>query len=268
MTFLALDSTESRSACTNEDSFSTMKTQTTSGPRFSLRKRAVSTDRPNSTLSTVDSGFLTGLFADVAKVQVDFEDFNPEDNSNEDSDPRSNQSLPFKKSRVSMTKSMSRCGKSMICLNDALIYATPRSTELERKDSLLYQLHCVSSNSSSESSVRSSTKTILDAASLEFPHLPATVSATSCNTLTRNQSDLQSSTAEKSQKECYGWFVEVDEEDEHVPGSTTIEPHTSTNTVGLAFKAPTSPKVLQDHDAEAQWAKAADTIDDVLGDFF
>jgi hypothetical protein len=277
MTSLALDLTESRSLSANEGPVSAMKTHTTPGPRFSLRKRSVNSDRPKSTLSTVNSAFLSGLFADVAKVQVEFD-------VNEDSDPRTNQSLPAKKSRVSMTKSMSRCGKSMICLNDALVsppsspentnlfdvlsYPTARSTELERKDSLLFQLHCVSSTSSNESSISPSTKTILEAASLEFPHLPATISATSCNTLTRNQSDLQSSTAEKSQKESYGWFVEMDEEDDNVPASTTIDPNVSSNMGELTFQAPTASKAAKNHDAEVEWAKAADTVDDVLGDFF
>lgn len=187
-----------------------------------------------------------------------------------------NQNLPAKKSRVSMTKAMSRCGKSMICLTDALISppSSPDSVnrdvlsmDLERTESLLFQLHCVSSTSSSESTLALTTKMILDAATLEFPHLPATISATSCNTLTRNQSDLQSSTAEKSQKESYGWFVEMDEE-ENVPASATIESHVSIIMGELAFKAPTAPKAPHNHDAEVEWAKAADTVDDVLGDFF
>jgi hypothetical protein len=275
MTSLALNLTESSSIGANEGPVSAMKTQTTPAPRFSLRKRSVNSDRPKAMLSTVNSAFLSGLFADVAKVQEDFED-----NSNEDFDSCTNQSLPSKKSRVSMTTTMSRSGKSMICLNDAIVsppsspentnlfdvlsYPTARSTELKRKDSLLFQLHCVSST---ESSMAPSFKPILDAATLEFPHLPATISASSCNTLTRNQSDLQLSTAEKSQKESYGWFVEMDEEDEDVPTSTTIEPNVSCM-VELAFKAPTSPKAAKNHDAEVEWAKAADTVDDVLGDFF
>lgn len=280
MTSLALDLTESRSHGANEGPVSAMKTHTTPGPRFSLRKRSFNSDRPKAMLSTVNSAFLSGLFADVAKVHVDFQD-----NSNEDSDPRNNHNLPSKKSRISMTKVMSRCGKSMICFNDALVspasspenttnlfavlsYPTARSAELKRKDSLLFQLHCVSSSSSTESSIAPSTKTILDAATLEFPHLPATISATSCNTLTRNQSDLQSSTAEKSQKESYGWFVEMDEEDDNVPASTTIEPNVFSSMVELAFRAHTSPKAVKNHDAEVEWAKAADTVDDVLGDFF
>ena len=36
---------------------------------------------------------------------------------------------------------------------------------------------------------------------------------------------------------------------------------------GLAFQAHTAPKA-SNHDAEVEWAKAADTVDDVLGDFF
>jgi hypothetical protein len=39
------------------------------------------------------------------------------------------------------------------------------------------------------------------------------------------------------------------------------------STDDLAFKAPTAPKATN-YDAELEWAKAADTVDDVLGDFF
>jgi hypothetical protein len=290
MTSLALNLTESSSIGANEGPVSAMKTQTTPVPRFSLRKRSVNSDRPKAMLSTVNSAFLSGLFADVAKTQVEFENADSQDISPEDSDPRTNQSLPAKKSRVSMTKARGRSCKSMMSLRDALVSppsspdppsrdtvnlfdvlsfpATPVS-DMERKDSLLFQLHCVSSSSSNESSVAPSTKMILDAATLEFPHLPATISATSCNTLTRNSSDLQSSTTEKSQKESYGWFVEMDEEEEnvHVPTSTTTAPYVSTSVGELTFKAPTASKA-SNHDAEVEWAKAADTVDDVLGDFF
>jgi hypothetical protein len=210
-----------------------MTTQTTPMPRFTLRKRTINTDRPMATLSTVNSAFLSGLFADVAKVEVESENADPQDISTEDSDPRSNQNLPAKKTRVSK----SQCGLSMMSLLDALVSpppspdtvnlfdlpsfpAAPCSKDLERKDSLLFQLHCISSSSSSnESSVPSSPKSTLDTATLDLPHLPATISSFSFNTLTRNLSDLQTSfaTAEDSQAESYGFFVEIDEEDENVP---------------------------------------------------
>jgi hypothetical protein len=302
MTFLVLDLTDSCSPHA-KGSVSAMTTQTTSVPRISLRKRSVNTDRPKATLSTVNSAFLSGLFADVAKVQEEFDNADPQDSSS-----RTNQSQPSKKSRFSMTKTMSRCGKSVMSLRDALVSPPPspgnvnlfdvlsfsaaRSTDLERKDSLLFQLHCVSSSSSNESSVAATTKTMLDAAVIDFPRLPANISATSsCNTLTRNPSDLPSFRAEKTQKESYdcfvemeeedqqvptsdtleesyGWFVEMEEEDQKVPTTSTIlDPYVSTSALELAFKAPTARKA-SNHDAEMEWAKAADTVDDVLGDFF
>lgn len=98
-----------------------------------------------------------------------------------------------------------------------------------------------------------------------FPHLPATISATSCNTLTRNQSDLQSSLAENSDKESYGWFVEMD--GEYARDTTPAIYESSNKNNDLAFKAHTAPKA-SNYDAELEWAKAADTVDDVLGDFF
>jgi hypothetical protein len=210
-------------------------------PRFTLRKRSISTDRgPTVTLATVNSAFLSGLFADVAKVQVEFEDADPQDISNEDSDPRTNSNLPVKKIRVSM----SRCGKSTMSLLDVLVspppspdtvklfagppFPTAPSTNLERNDSLLFQLDCISSSSSNESSIAPSTKTILDDTTLDGPHLPASISATtSCNTLTRNLSDLQTFTPGESHEESYGWFVEIDmdEEDEGMPTNATIKPY-------------------------------------------
>jgi hypothetical protein len=308
MTFLALYPTESCSPHGYEGPVSAIPTETTSVPRISLRKRSVNTDRRKAALSTVNSAFLSGLFADVAKVQLEFDNADPQN-----SGPRTDQSLPSKKSRFSTIKAMSRCGKSKMSLGDALVspppspdnvnifdvlsfsaaFPTARSTDLERKDSLLFQPHCVSSSSSSssdESSVAATTKTMLDAAMLEIPHLPATISATSCSTLTRNPSDLPSTRAEKSQKESYdcfvkmeeedpkvptsatleesyGWFVEIEEEDQKVPTSTTFESYVSTSAVELAFRAPTARKSSH-HDAEMEWAKAADTVDDVLGDFF
>jgi hypothetical protein len=62
-------------------------------------------DRPIVTLATIN---LSGVFADVAKVQVEFENAEPQDLSNDDSDPQTNQSLTLKKIHVLM----SRCGKS------------------------------------------------------------------------------------------------------------------------------------------------------------
>ena len=106
----------------------------------------------------------------------------------------------------------------------------------------------------------------LDVAKLAFPHLPATVSATSCSTLTRSASDLQSSVTEKHEKDSYGWFVEMEDESETASGVTSAYP-VSDFFGDLAFVAPTASKQTA-HVDEVEWAKAADTVDDVLGDFF
>lgn len=262
-------------------------------PRFNLRKRPATCERPKVKLTSVNSAFLSGLFADVAKGQADTdtENTNPQDITQE-SDPRVNQTLPNKKNRVSMTMAMSYAGKSMMNLQDALVSPMPEALQapmspdsvdifdipfpsitktgapsqspMERKDSLHYQLNCVSSY---EASLDSVAQTVSEATKIAFPHLPATVSASSCNTLTRNLSDLQTFTTEKPQKDSYGWFVEM-EEDHQAPTAPVKDPYASTTkTAELTFTATTAPKATN-HEAEVEWAKAADTVDDVLGDFF
>lgn len=208
-------------------------------PRFNLRKRNASQDREPSVLPSVNSAFLSGLFADVAQVQMD------------KSEPPV--SRPVKKSRVTMTRSISRNARSYKNLGDVLKSPTgvehffngPKAT-LSKEDSLHFQLSCVSDS--------------FNAGKLAFPQLPASVSNSSCNTLTRNLSDLQSSLSEAQDKETYGWFVDVDGESRE-----TADPYA--NSSSLAFVAHTAPNATNQDD-EVEWAKAADTVDDVLGDFF
>ena len=69
---------------------------------------------------------------------------------------------------------------------------------------------------------------------------------------------------ESKEKDCYGWFVETDPDElngEERP--TTADVHKKSD---LSFSAITAPKKDVQHDVEAEWAKAADTIDDVIGD--
>jgi len=136
---------------------------------------------------------------------------------------------------------------------------------------------------------------LFQAGQLAFPHLPATISNSSCgnNTtnslhapsyslLTRNLSDLQSSLREtlnlqSDLEPAYGWFVVVDPDSDNARDSAPSKLHKSmvgsseSTSAGLAFVAPTAPQhtpAVDDHDDEVMWAKAADTVDDVLGDFF
>lgn len=277
MTFLARDASvlEDTAESTSIPAFSSTA-QDSALPRFHLRKRTVCGDRETMKLATVNSAFLSGLFADLSQAQ-DSNSSNLSSDCQEDADvlSRLDQTLPLKKSRVAMSRSISRCAKSFKSLGDALrcsatseilagsTPATP-SNHMEKEDSLLFQLNCVSSETCSGANLPNSS---IDVAKLAFPHLPASVSNSSCSTLTRKPSDPQSSSAENTQKDSYGWFVEMDDDDVNSEVRLTDAYPTSSSCSDLAFVAPTAPKASS-YDDELEWAKAADTVDDVLGDFF
>lgn len=104
-----------------------------------------------------------------------------------------------------------------------------------------------------------------------FPNLPVTVSASSSCSRTNLSfpTDQQSSVADTrtfddEDKDTYGWFVVVDNDDLlDKPEQQANDPDARKD---LAFRAPTAPKAPV-HD-DVKWAQAADTVDDVLADFF
>lgn len=249
-------------------------------PRFNLQKRKVSEDRGPAPLTSVNSAFLSGLFADVAEAQNE----NGKTVSHEIRKDSFAGDRPCKRSRVSFSGSMVRTPTTLNLFGDNISSIPSTTSILELIDQALsptstteifkVQAGCVpppqdfqSSNGNARLPVLkvrdNTTSSPVSSDGPAFPHLPATVSATSCNTLTRNLSDLQSSLAENSEKESYGWFVEMDEEYAH----ETAPVNELSQNNDLAFKAPTAPKA-DNYDAELEWAKAADTVDDVLGDFF
>lgn len=240
-------------------------------PRINLRKRPCASKMKN--LESVNSAFLSGLFADVAKAtQV----------SSPAEDPSTH---PTKKSRINKTKSMPRCERSFAVLIKALNQATYENPDREsltnsntasildatdqlfarRDNSLQFQLDCVSSSPSTD---------VSSATSIAFPYLPATVSDSSysnnpsspTSTLTHVISDLQSSVTEKSiPTETYGWFVEMEEDVANASQAPSLDLYFPPK--DLAFSAHVAPKA-DNYDAELEWATAADTVDDVLGCFF
>ena len=249
-------------------------------PRFTLQKRKVSRDTDCAPLTSVNSAFLCGLFADVAEAQgTNHAPSTAEDPSSLEC------SRPIKRSRISFSRSMVRTPTTLNLLEQSASCISSTSSILDLIDQALsptstteiikIQGKCVpfpqDLTHSSGTACPPKPKVKDNASSSPtpsegpvFPNLPATVSATSCNTLTRNISDLQSSLAENSDKESYGWFVEMDDDYNH---DTTAPAYDATQSNDLAFKAPTAPKA-ENYDAELEWAKAADTVDDVLGDFF
>ncbi len=113
-----------------------------------------------------------------------------------------------------------------------------------------------------------------------FPNLPTAISSDSSwstsNRLKRAMSSSSSSEETKSDTdveeagtdptERYGWFVVLDKD--------TCDPRTECSAYkstvdDLAFSASTAPIPRgQEELAELEWAQAADTVDDLLGDLF
>lgn len=244
-------------------------------PCLNLKKRANKNDHKRVILSSVNSAFLDGLFADVAQAQGE-DSLASESHScyPNEFDPRGDPSKSFKKTRLSKSKSMTRCGKSFLRLSlpeastvssefDSIFSSTVSPGVTSRNSSLEFQLSCVSDSSCDN--VVSRAKTINATAKLAFPKLlsASTCANSSSTLLPRKVSDLQVHVTEDlSPKESYGWFVEMDEDHQ----IDSVDPY-KTSTGTLAFSAPTAPKAAN-FDAEVEWAKAADTVDDVLGDFF
>jgi len=128
---------------------------------------------------------------------------------------------------------------------------------------------------------------------LFFPNLPATVSEHSCSSTANNNltqtavnaiqvpmtfPQTQAQTPQpnivegkkRNVKDCYGWFVETDQDDKlrnRAEAIADASDKARTSSEDLSFSAATASNKLIDND-ELEWAKAADTIDDVLGDFF
>lgn len=268
------------------------------GSRFTLRKRVVREDSVN--LSSYNSDFLSGLFADVAKVNVlselriqqkrgsDLITSNDSDNTEGETVTRTINNN--KRSRLSLKRSAMKARASCKNLNVLIEPASPKGindifstaesssseTEagsksfqsLERHDSLAFQLNCVSGCGASGVPASPDINTVVDVEEV-FPHLPATVSDSSCSSgLTRVKLDRQVSNPETSHVDSFGWFVDLDG-DSFPPSTAERHAHlvASVSSDDLAFQAPTAPMRINDN-AEVEWAQAADTVDDVLGDFF
>jgi hypothetical protein len=295
-----------------------------SGSRFSLKKRPASkssSTRDMVNLSSYNSAFLTGLFADVAQANV-LDEFglngatqkrgseliSPDDNDTVQEDFPSTKRIrvscispvstkpsrarrsylnlselnssdsgePFATATPVSPRSITHAFENQATISDAAT-ASDSSSLSSHHGSLAYQLNCVDigevdatvGEDASTEPPSKTTKTIMDAGKLVFPHLPATVSDSSCNTgLTRAKLDRQMSATEtdSTKGESFGWFVDLDG-DTPAPSTDVQAYETAKSPDDLAFQAPTAP-VRANDTAELEWAQAADTVDDVLGDFF
>jgi hypothetical protein len=237
-------------------------------------------------LSSCNSDFLSGLFADVVKANV-LSDLGiaPKRTSDHMSDTSSEDSshvvsaTPSKKSRISLNRCFSRARASITNLtqlecqspkgiNNEFFGAPGNNQHMQanalsaRQDYLAFQLSVVAGADSSDSQSQS----VGDAARIAFPNLPATVSDSSCDAgLTRANLVRPVTIPENETKESFGWFVDLDD-NQTTPEARVGLPY-AVSSDDLAFQAPIAPRCVNDV-AEVEWAKAADTVDDVLGDFF
>merc|ERR1740130_1465229 len=279
-------------------------------------------------LSSYNSDFLSGLFADVAKANVlkEFEIESPSLNTTSSTTPSSmfdderetsstsspshlisdptNSPRPFKKSRLNLRSSLYRSRASCMNLLDI--------QQQQKQEPLAFQLDCLETQEittttgalsiseivSDSPSNKKSKKVVKDVAMLAFPNLPSAISDSSCESsnthsgtttvtsLTRESgvphgpsSEIAASSSRRgSSKESFGWFVDLDEQEEsrsssgedfvHSSSLTVTTNNKNASTEDLAFQAPTSPKRVTNHDEEMEQAYAADTIDSVLGDLF
>lgn len=299
--------------------------------RFMLRKKRNFNERNKEdsspvNLSSYNSDFLSGLFADVAKANVlkELSIELPSSSSESSSQTKPicssrlfddissshivsdsmNSPRPLKKSRVSLRSSSHRSHASGMHLLATQDQASKGISSSEKKipdvkqDSLAYQLDCLERSENdlsvftkalhqqgiaSVSPTRDPKKGRKDVAAIAFPNLPSTVSDSSCESnnvastgLTRERCQIQQGSAPEntafgnnSSKESFGWFVDLDDNEEPPVFSRTVDTDSTVHGQNLAFQAPTNSKQATNHiQEEMEQAYAADTIDSVLGDFF
>jgi len=138
---------------------------------------------------------------------------------------------------------------------------------LSTATSLEFQLNYVSPDDSSG--------TCEAAPCIIFPNLPTTISDSSWSSAERSKALVTPRESDKivdseqdlsGSNERYGWFVVLDKD--ICDPRTGFSAYKSTMD-DLAFSAPTAPIARgEEEEAELQWAQAADTVDDLLGDLF
>jgi hypothetical protein len=241
-------------------------------PRINLRKRPSPATQYASdfAIPQVTSAFLSSLF-----YEVNNDSKRP---SEDEYVPEHRQ--PSKKACMTPSKSYKSFGANLASLGRQSVSPVTTNTpffdqENRATNKDVHRVnHCVSS---------SSQDLAMNVAGLIFPGLSycaSTASDASCSptittlnfeadqqpSVTENNSSTAYTAAAEDDKETYGWFVVVDD-DEDLLDKPVVEP-VAAAPKDLAFRAPLptipTPTV---HD-DVKWAQAADTVDDVLADFF
>jgi len=223
---------------------------------FQTKKRKVSIYSSSShfdeTKFQYNADFLSAIFQDVADIIAAKENH---------IDPCLSQTASSKKHKVSVASSLSRCSKSYTCLH---------------RSSLSLEDHGRTSITEVCSVGLESSADVPEEESLASTNLPATISENSCSAVNLTQQATQVPETlstnficglASQNKDSYGWFVEIDDATEEYSKVERIPSVPKDKTMNdLSFAACTAPKKNPSNDAAVEWAKAADTVDNVLGD--
>lgn len=252
----------------------------TSGGRKRSSPRLSSTFDEHSQpfLSSYGSAFLSGIFADIAEASEHPEEPDVLDEHKNTINPRVSKCAhfvesylpPSKKSRSSdPTASIGGPTKSFLAL--AKLVTKGASSSTKASPPLLPVVSPRPNQSSiNEQLFHDQVRELQNLAFPSLPHIPVTVSSSSCSSDEINAQAVTPRVPDQAERESssYGWFISTDDDafvDKQEALSTSI--YTSNSSPDLAFKAFTAPNA-ENQDLEVQQALAADTIDDVLGDFF
>ncbi len=274
-------------------------------PHLHLRKRKCNYNERQQApprAAQMNTDFLSGIFQDLADVTSDE---NNGDRSVTYAPFSSDATCgrPKKKSRLPNT--LSRCSKSFAKIEisairpeDQLIPDGECSSSRTKQTPLDFfsgdDVHPVTSDSTAAKMVdHIFSDSITNINFPDLPSLPATVSASSCSSNNLTQTSVEapqevfetphlSHVAGKEHEHKlrdgsgsgsgsgYGWFVEMDEEKVRerlqavAAASENCRAIASPEDAALTFAA-SGPKKAVHLDSEVEWAKAADTVDDVLG---
>lgn len=220
-------------------------------------------------LSSYGSAFLSGIFADIAQASESTSHSHPSSQSNHSLLPDAAEDGPRpKKARSSASTSLGRHRKSFKALSrlaDGTQGADASSSAVvsprPNKSALKIQLF------------NGQVSRLQDLAFPTLPNIPAAVSsgswsaAASLSIVTPRDSQGEAEAKQQDDSPSYGWFVSMDDDasgdtSKHQPPTSGFLPDTEAH---LAFKTVSAPS---SQDIEVQQALAADTVDDVLGDFF
>jgi len=218
-------------------------------------------------LTSYDSTFLEDLFEDVATV-------GPKSAPEDDVEPSTTTTTTTTYASITTASDFNLAKRRRVSTAKSLTMGRSRRSCNNLVSTITFPPSATTATSSSNQTT----------AAEHITDLPATVSASHSFQFEGNSTKApgrtlcvqeigsdpnETSKPDKHEEGFFGWFVDTDcDGHDHVSDAYSKE-SLSFLSVPLAFSIPTAPVAPSvDHLADVEWAQAADTIDEVLGDFF